>query len=90
MPPESYRVKILETICTRLFHNGLMPVEIKRLVKDVLNIIEYGGIFNHAILQQELEGLGWEDNIFDSHTLELILCYLECEGTYKVKIFNIQ
>ena len=89
MPPESTTAKIAECICTRLFHRGLMPVEIKRLVKDVLNVIEYGGIFNHAILRQELEGLGWEDNTLDSYTFELILCYLECEGTYKVKTFSI-
>lgn len=90
MPPESNTTKIAECICTRLFHRGLMPVEIKRLVKDVLNIIEYGGIFNHSILRHKLKGLGWEDNILDSYTFELILCYLELEGTYKVETFSIQ
>jgi len=86
---ESNTLKILETICTRLFQKGLMPVEIKRLVKDVLNIIEYSGVFNHASLKQDLERLEWEDNILDSYTFELILYYLECEGTYKVKTFPI-
>lgn len=90
MLQEPNTAKILKTICTRLLHKGLMPVEIKRLVKDVLNIIEGGGIFNHAILKQELARLGWEDHILDNYTFELILYYLECEGTYKVRAFNIQ
>lgn len=90
MLQEPNTAKILEAICIRLLHKGLMPVEIKRLVKDVLNIIEGGGIFNHAILQQEIARSGWEDHILDSYTFELILYYLEREGTYKVKTFSIQ
>ncbi len=76
---------ILVVLCQRLYNRGLMPFDIQRLTNDILNIIGNGGIFSVGILNQELGRLGWDKNIVDDYNFELILFYLECEGTYKVE-----
>ena len=79
--------KVIPVLCRLLYNRGLMPIEIKRLAKDILNIFGQGGLYNAGILNRKLERLGWERNIVDNHTFELILYYLECEGTYKVEAY---
>ena len=78
----------LSVLCRRFYNKGLMPIEIIRLTKDILNIIGDGGIYNAGILNKKLERLGWKKNIVDNYIFELLLYYLECEGTYKVAAFN--
>ena len=79
--------KVLPVLCQRLGKKGLMPLEIKRLSKDILNIIDHGGFYSADILNRKLEQLGWEKNILDNYTFELMLYYLECEGTYTVEVY---
>jgi hypothetical protein len=76
---------VLPVLCRRLDNRGLMPIEIQRLTKDILNIFGQGGLYNAGIVNQKLEHLGWEKNILDNYTFELIVYYLECEGTYTVE-----
>lgn len=64
-----------------------MPIEIKRLTRDILNIIGHGGFYSTDILNQELERLGWDKNIVDNYIFKLLLFYLEWEGTYKVEAY---
>jgi hypothetical protein len=79
--------KVLPVLCKQLLSKGLMPVEIKRLARDILNIFGNGGFYSAGILNRKLERLGWEKDILDNATFELILYYLECEGTYMVEGF---
>lgn len=51
---------ILPVLFRQLENKGLMPIEIKRLTRDILNIIGHGGLYNAGILNQKLEHLGWE------------------------------
>lgn len=51
-------VSLLPVLCGRFYNKGLMPIEIKRLTRDILNIIGLGGFYNASILNQKLERLG--------------------------------
>jgi hypothetical protein len=84
---KALNTRVLPVLCRRFYNKGLMPVEIKRLTKDILNIIGFGGLYNAGILNRKLERLGWEKNIVDNSIFELILYYLECEGTYNVEAY---
>jgi hypothetical protein len=77
--------RVLPVLCRRFYNKGLMPIEIKRLVKDILNILGNGGFYNVGILNKKLERLGWGKNIVDNYIFELILYYFKYERTYKVE-----
>jgi hypothetical protein len=72
-------------LCRRCYSKGLLPIEIKGLTRDILNIFGQGRLYNAGILNRKLERLGWVKNIVDNHAFELILYYLECEGSYTVE-----
>jgi hypothetical protein len=76
--------RVLPILCRRLGSKGLTRVEIKLLTEDILNIFGHGGFYSTGILNRKLEHLGWGKNILDNHLLDLILYYLEREGTYTV------
>jgi hypothetical protein len=84
---KSLNKRIIPVLYRRLYDKGLMPVEIIGLTRDILNIIGHGGFYNAGILNRKLERLGWEKNIVDNYSFEMILYYLECEGTYKVESY---
>ena len=82
---EALNEMVLPVLCRRLGNKGLMPIEIQRLTIDILNIFGQGGLYNAGVINQKLEHLGWEKNILDDYTFELIVYYLECEGTYTIE-----
>jgi hypothetical protein len=82
---EALNQRVLPILCQRLSNKGLTPVEIQRLCSDILNIIGQGGFYNASILNWNLEYSGWGKNIVDNSIFELILYYLDCEGTYTVE-----
>jgi hypothetical protein len=79
--------KILPDLCQRFYNKGLMSVEVKRIIGDILNIIGDGGYYSADILNRKLERLGWKRNIVDIYIFELVLYYLKCEGTYNVEAY---
>ncbi len=79
---------ILDILFRRLLKKGLMPYEIPRLIKDVLIIVNNGGAFTVAAVNRKLDCLGWKGHIMDEYIFELILFFLECEGTYHVEKYN--
>ena len=79
--------RVLPALCRRFYSKGLLPVEIQRITKDILNIIGDGGLYSAAILNRKLERLGWEKNIVDNHIFDLIVYYLQWEGVYKVDAY---
>lgn len=70
-------LNIRDIISGRLKNQGLSPIEITRLIKDVSNIKggECYSTTNH--IKFALERLGWERYILDNYTLELIFLYLD-------------
>lgn len=77
--------EIVDLLLYKLSNKGLTPVEIPRLVKDVLNIVSDGGEFTAGIINRKLETLGWDKAIVDQFTFELILTLVENEGEHQIK-----
>lgn len=80
--------KVLPVLCRLFYNKGLMPVETKRITRDILNIIGDGGLYSAAILNRKLERLGWGKDIVDNHIFVMLIYYLECEGTYNVEPYH--
>ena len=80
---------IIGALFSRLSKNGLTPVEINRLVKDVLYIIGDGGLFNVSIVNKKLLALGWQEKMIDEFTLELIVTLLQEKGCCTVNKHTI-
>jgi hypothetical protein len=57
----------------KLSNRGLTPLQIPRLVKDVMNIVSVGGEFTAGMMNSKLEALGWDREMVDPFTFELIL-----------------
>jgi hypothetical protein len=79
--------RVLPVLCRRLCQKGLTPVEVKGLTRDILNIIGHGGFYSVDILNRKLKALGWERIVVDRYIFDLLLYYLEYEGTYKVEAY---
>ena len=77
--------KNLTFLFRRLSAKGLEPVEITRFIKDVLCIIGGGGDFTVAGVNQELDRLGWGNEIIDGVAFELIIYFFECGDLYSVR-----
>lgn len=77
--------EIADLLLCKLSSKGLTPVEIPRLVKDVLNIVDEGGDFTTSVINHRLETLGWDKTIVDQFTFELIIAYLENEGEFEIR-----
>lgn len=73
----------MDLITTRLGERELVSLEINRLIKDVSNVIGKESCFELSSLKQTLKSLGWEENILDHRTLELICLFLEDEMRFE-------
>ena len=81
--------QIIDLLLYKLTNKGLIPSEIPRLVRDVLNIVRDGGEFTAGTINRKLETLGWDKAIVDQFTFELIIALLENEGEYEIKSATI-
>ena len=70
-------LNIRNMISGRLKNRGLVPIEITRLIKDVYNVTGSVCNFTTVDVNYALERLGWERNLLDNYTLELIFLYLD-------------
>ena len=80
---------IIELLLYRLSSKGLTPVEIPRLIKDVLNILGESGEFTTDFINIRLERLGWDKAVLDQAALELIIALLENEDESEVRSIMI-
>jgi len=76
---------ISTTLFDKLVSQGLTRVEITRLIKDVFNLVGDGGYFTVESVNENLEHLGWKNELLSEVTLDLILFMLENEYDYEVE-----
>jgi hypothetical protein len=72
--------EMFEIVSIRLSEKGLLPVEISRIIKDVINIIRDGGESTLTLVNEELETLGWRRHLLDFLSFEVIRSFPE--GSY--------
>ena len=77
---------IIGTISKKLKDRGLIPVEIKRLIKDVANVMSNGKYSTPVYVKQNLERLGWEGYVLDNNILELISLFLSDQKIYRKEL----
>ncbi len=76
--------EIMELILSRLGKRDLVTIEINRLIKDVSNVVYRERSFESDGLKQALKDLGWEEQILDYRTLDLIFLFLEDEKDFEI------
>jgi hypothetical protein len=77
--------EIVDVLVHKLCNKGLTPVEIPRLIKDVLYLIGDGGQYTVEDVNRHLVILGWQEQTMDGVVFELILCILENEGLFEIR-----
>ena len=70
----------VDVLLARLGVKGLIPVELVRLVRDVLNIVrDRQGSYTLEDINWQLEVMGWDHAIMDGFTFEFIKSLMEEE-----------
>ena len=72
--------EFIDLIKHRLKDKELAPAEVRRLIRDVSNIIGSGECLSSPSLIHALESLGWKETLLDYRTLELICTFIETGG----------
>ena len=72
-------------LISRLRDKGLMPIEIPRLIKDAYYIIHKGMVSGRGLANRKLERMGWETQILDAITYDLmIFCFENGDSLMKL------
>jgi len=78
-----------ETLLSILFARGLKHGEIRQFIVDVINIVEYGGVFTVTSVNHALESLGWPEQIINEISFELIMEVLDSIFEYQVEVHTV-
>ncbi len=76
---------ICATLLYRLSEQGLMLVDSRRLIKDVIDLLCEGGFFTVDSVNSHLEQIGWNQQMLDTESLELIISLVKNEYDFSVK-----
>jgi hypothetical protein len=67
---------IVDLLLHSLSKKGLRPLHVKKLIKDVLYVLDGGEELTVEPINEKLERLGWDEELLDDYTFDLILCLL--------------
>jgi hypothetical protein len=67
---------IVDLLLNSLSRKGLRPPDVKKLIKDVLYLLNGGNELTVERINGRLERLGWDEEMLDDYTFDLILCLL--------------
>jgi hypothetical protein len=76
---------ICVTLLSRLSEQGLMLVESRKLIRNVIDLLHKGGFFTLDSVNNHLQQTGWTRHCLDTETLELIISLIQTEYDYSVK-----
>ncbi|RJQ65172.1 MAG: hypothetical protein C4530_01135 [Desulfobacteraceae bacterium] len=71
--------EIIDHLIFMLADRDVLPLELPRLLKDVLMVIMDGRAGSLDDINRDLSKLGWNDEVLDPYTLELIVQLIETE-----------
>lgn len=72
--------QIIEKLTDRLYDKDVLPLELPRLIRDVLYIVNDEKLLNVESINMRLQVLGWRKGILDDYVLQLILHLAETQG----------
>ena len=75
----------LQLLIYRLTERGILLDHIPALVRDVLRILGEGGVFTTRLVNARLGQLGWDSELLDETSFQLIVHILESEWGYRVR-----
>lgn len=75
----------VQLLARRLIARGVYPDHIPGLIRNVLGIIGEGGAVTSQLVNEKLEQLGWDSEMLDETSFELIFRMLESEWGYRVR-----
>lgn len=75
---------LINQLIFRMNDKNVMPMELPKLIRDILIIID--DQHNHTLksVNQRLTQMGWPEGVLDVYTFELILQFIETESDYRV------
>jgi hypothetical protein len=63
---------------------NVLPLELPKLIRDILIIIDDAREHTIKSVNQKLAQMGWQEEVLDTYTFELILEFIETESDYRV------
>jgi hypothetical protein len=69
--------KLEDILIQKLCGKGLTSAETNLIIRDVARIVHGGRGFTQTTVSRKLEVLGWQRQILDPATLDLIICVAE-------------
>jgi hypothetical protein len=69
--------QVVDALLRRLTHKGVSPDEVPWLIRDVLNVLAEAGELALNAVNRRLAALGWDEEILDKVTFELIIYLVE-------------
>ena len=78
----------LQLLICRLTERGVSTDHIPGLVRSVLRLISYGGLFTTTLVNTQLEQLGWGSEVLDETCFQLIVYILESEWGYRIDHYH--
>jgi len=76
--------EIFDLLFSKLYNKGLISVEILRLIRDVLNVVDDGSELTVGTLNKKLENLGWREKIMDEFCFQLLISLIENKDDQEV------
>lgn len=80
----------LRSLICRLTERGVALDHIPGLVRNVLQVINDGGLFTTQLINEQLIHLGWGPEVLDETSFQLIVYILESEWGYRVNRYSVE
>ena len=77
--------EIIDTLIDRLYSKDVLPLEVPRLIRDVIYIINEENLSSVEPINRRLRTLGWKEQVMDEYVLQLILYLMENEGKHPIE-----
>ena len=80
---------ILNLIIDRLCEKNVIPLEVPRLIRDILNIIRADGEATLEPVNKRLADLGWSQQVLEGDVFELIMYLIETKGETRSMSYSV-
>jgi len=77
--------EIIDTLIDRLHSRDVLPLEVPRLIRDVIYILDRENSLSAEAINIRLNALGWKEEVLDEYVLELILYLQETQRDYPLE-----